>query len=197
MFSSDDILKKINPKDVENQIYEIKVSCEKFSKSSSMAGTKAYKIKRPFQGTMTISMFCMYCERNYKLYIMSDQVQTNKKSRSLGWFILLVIGLYFYVDLERLWMFLILPLYYLRLKMNIPFVESSIRHETRVIREFEPIGVNFKWVNNYYLLNFHFSKNRKNQYSNLKSYWKILLVNNSFVALFNIKFWGFHQKCFL
>ncbi|MCE7737222.1 MAG: hypothetical protein GPJ54_20205 [Candidatus Heimdallarchaeota archaeon] len=151
MFSSDDILKQINPEDVDDQIYEIKITCGKVvkprsgfgRKKTNQMGTKAYKIKRPMLGTMKISMFCMFCERDYKLRVMSDQSMSRKRYWSLLWFSFFVIGLDFIFDFDIIWILSLFLSYFVYQRIKISFAESSKNHETRVIREFEPIGVNF------------------------------------------------------
>ncbi|OLS29425.1 MAG: hypothetical protein HeimC2_00550 [Candidatus Heimdallarchaeota archaeon LC_2] len=151
MFSSDEILKQLNPKILEDQVYEIQVNCLKMkrqkkfkNKKGYQQGAKYYKTKRPLEGKMNIQMFCIYCENDYSLLIRSKgETKFNYLWHS---FVLIVFLLpffswglnYGYVGFPAL-------AYYLnkmRLKWNI-YVKPSNSHSSRVIREYYPIHVNF------------------------------------------------------
>lgn len=152
MFSSDEILKQLNPKILEDQVYAIQVNCLKVkrhnkskNKKGYQQGAKYYKIKRPLEGKMNIRMFCMNCENDYYLLIKSRE---ETKFNWVWHIFVLIIILSPFISWEMWYRYIGIPtfIYYLakmKKKWNIYLIASK-NHDSRIIREHRPIDVDFR-----------------------------------------------------
>lgn len=152
MFSSDEILKQLEPKSMEGPVFEIQINCLKMDRPKNFKikkkgfqnGAKYYKIQRPLVGKMNIGMFCMYCEKDYNLIIKSRE----ETKFNYVWHISMIIIILFpFISWGLRYGYIAIPyfIYYLfkmKSKWNI-YLETSKSHSYRVIREYRAIDVDF------------------------------------------------------
>jgi hypothetical protein len=88
-------------------------------------------------------MFCLACEGNYWLKVYSEHKFARKKQWSWLWFSIVILGFNYYVNLGWILILSLFILFFFVSKFSNSFVTISEGHETKVIREFKPIGVRF------------------------------------------------------
>jgi len=156
LFPSDEILKKIEFDDVEKDVFEINVQCKKIetsnhnkkkksNKMSYQIGNKKYKIKRPFVGSLTLELFCQYCDNYYNIRIASKpRIKILRKRRLLIHPLFSALIYLFFYNIYGLLVYLLF-IYKTKLMgiLRPVFLKSNNKHETKVVRKYRPIGVTF------------------------------------------------------
>ena len=156
MFPSNEILQKLEFNDVEKDVFEINVQCNKIerhwdnkkkksNKMSYQIGNKKYKIKRPLAGSLTLELFCQYCDNYFNIGIASKpRIKSLRKRRLLIHPLFSALIYFFFYNIYGLIVYLFFiyktkPVGILRPD----FLKSNNKHETKVVRKYRSIGVSF------------------------------------------------------